>query len=57
MGLFDRMSEKREQMKALEKHRLMCLSEKELMVEIILELRELNRQGRKISRNQVIWSD
>ena len=57
MGLFDRMSEKREQMKLLEKQRLMCLSEKELMVEVILELRELNRQGRKISRNQVIWSD
>ena len=36
---------------------LNSLSEKELLVEILLELKELNNQDKRIARNQVIWSD
>ena len=37
--------------------KLSTLSEKELLIEILLELKELNNQGKRIASNQVIWSD
>jgi len=57
MGLFDNAREKREQFRKEEKQKLATLSEKELLIEILLELKELNNQGKRIARNQVIWSD
>ena len=57
MGLFDNAREKREQFRQEEKQKLSTLSEKELLIEILLELKELNNQGKRIARNQVIWSD
>ena len=57
MGLFDKVREEKARRRELEKQKLMTLSEKELLVEILLELEELNEQSEKIKRNQVIWSD
>ena len=57
MGLFDNAREKREQFRKEEKQKLSNLSEKELLIEILLELKEFNNQGKRIARNQVIWSD
>ena len=57
MGLFDNAREKREQFRKEEKQKLSTLSEKELLIEILLELKELNHQGKRIARNQVIWND
>lgn len=57
MGLFDNAREKREQFRKEEKQKLSTFSEKELLIEILLELKELNNQGKRIARNQVIWSD
>ena len=57
MGLFNNAREKREQFRKEEKLKLSNLSEKELLIEILLELKELNNQGKRIARNQVIWSD
>lgn len=57
MGLFDNAREKREQFRKEEKQKLAALSERELLIEILLELKELNNQGKRIARNQVIWSD
>ena len=57
MGLFDKAREEKARRRELEKQKLMTLSEKELLVEILLELKELNKQSEKIKRNQVIWSD
>ena len=57
MGLFDNTREKRQQFRKEEKEKLSTLSEKELLIEILLELKDLNNQGRRIARNQVIWSD
>ena len=57
MGLFDKVREGKARRREYEKQHLMDLSEKELLVEILLELKELNEQSEKIKRNQVIWSD
>ena len=57
MGLFNNARENREQFRKEEKLKLSNLSEKELLIEILLELKELNNQGKRIARNQVIWSD
>ena len=61
MGLLGKIREKKEQEKELQrttaKEELMKLSEKELLVEILLELKELNLQSEQIQLNQVIWSN
>ena len=57
MSIFDRLNEENVKQREEEKQALMTMSEKELMVEILLELKKLNRQSKKIARNQVIWSD
>ena len=57
MGIFDRLNEENTKQREEEKQALMMMSEKELMVEIFLELKKLNKQSKKIARNQVIWSD
>ncbi len=57
MGIFDRLNEENVKQREEEKQALMTMREKELMVEILLELKKLNKQSKKIARNQVIWSD
>ena len=57
MGLFDKTREEKARRREYAKQELMALSEKELLVEILLELKELNEQSEKIKRNQVIWSN
>ena len=57
MGIFDRLKEENVKQREEKKQALMTMSEKELMVEILLELKKLNKQSKKIARNQVIWSD
>lgn len=57
MGLFDNVREEKTLRKEITKQELMELTEKELLVEILLELKELNAQSEKIKRNQVIWSN
>lgn len=57
MGLFNKIIEENTQLKEAERQRLMRLSEKELMVEIVLLLEDISRKSDKIRRNQVIWSD
>ncbi len=45
------------QWKDNEKQRLLTMSEKELLVEIALELKEINGKCDAIQRKQVIFSD
>ena len=57
MGIFDRLNEENTKHREEEKQTLMMMSEKELMIEFLLELKKLNKQSKKIARNQVVWSD
>ena len=57
MGIFDRLNEENTKHREEEKQTLMMTSEKELMIEILPELKKLNKQSKKIARNQVVWSD
>ena len=57
MGIFDRLNEENTKHREEEKQTIMIMSEKELMIEILLELKKLNKQSKKIARNQVVWSD
>ena len=57
MGLLYKSKEEKARERELERQRLMTLSEKELLVEILLELKELNEQSEKIKLNQIIYSD
>ena len=57
MGIFDRLNEENTKHREEEKQTLMMMSEKEIMIEILLELKKLNKQSKKIARNQVVWSD
>ena len=64
MGLINRIKEnnaKRQQEKQIEvqkeKERLISLSEKELMVEMILKLNEVNDKCDDIKRTVIVWSD
>ena len=57
MGIFDRLNEENTKHREEEKQTLMMMSEKELIIEILLELKKLNKQSKKIARNQVVWSD
>ena len=57
MGLLNKINEANMKQKAADRQRLMQLSEKELMVEIVLLLEDISRKSDRIQRNQVIWSD
>jgi hypothetical protein len=64
MGLINRIKEinaKRQQEKQIEvqkeKERLISLSEKELMVEMILKLNEVSDKCDDIKRTVRVWSD
>lgn len=55
--MFGRKSFQNEQMVQAERIRLNSLSEKELMVEIILELKNISIKCDEIGRKIVIWSN
>lgn len=57
MSIFSKMAENKAQRREAEKQRLMFMSEKELMVEILLELKELNKQSARIRSGQATWSN
>ena len=57
MGIFDTVKEEKTRRFELERQELMTLSEKELLIKILLELKELNKQTKRIKRNQANWSN
>lgn len=57
MGLFSRRREAYEKEKESERQRLMMLSEKELLVEIVLLLEDISWKSDEIQRKQILFSD
>jgi hypothetical protein len=57
MGLFSRRREAYEREKESERQRLMMLSEKELLVEIVLLLEDISWKSDEIQRKQILFSD
>lgn len=55
--MFGWKSSQNKQDEQTERQRLSCLNEKELLVEVILELRKLGRKCDDIGRKIVIWSN
>ena len=55
--MFERLRINREEELRIEKERLNNMSEKELLVEMILELKKINRKCDDIARKIVIWSN
>ena len=55
--MFGRFRANQEEELRLEKERLNNMSEKELLVELILELKKIDRKCDDISRKIVIWSN
>ena len=57
MGLFSRRREAYEREKESKRQRLMMLSEKELLVEIVLLLDDISWKSDEIQRKQILFSD
>lgn len=55
--MFERVRVNYEEQLRLEKERLNNMSEKELLVELILEMKNINRKCDDIARKIVIWSN
>lgn len=55
--MFERLRINREEELRIEKERLNNMSEKELLVEMILELKKIDRKCDDIARKIVIWSN
>lgn len=55
--MFGRGQQAREQEERIERARLQELSEKELMIEMLIELKRIDRRCNDIARKIVIWSD
>ena len=55
--MFGRFGINREEELHIEKERLNNMSEKELLVEMILELKKIDRKCDDIARKIVIWSN
>jgi hypothetical protein len=55
--MFGRFGINREEELRIEKERLNNMSEKELLVEMILELKKIDRKCDDIARKIVIWSN
>ena len=53
--MFEKAKERREEKMRLEKERLMALSEKELLVEILMSLKKIDAQCDDIKSKIVIW--
>lgn len=59
-GLKQRMEERREQQRQAEqaeRERLQSLSEKELLIEMLIELKKVDKKCGEIARKIVIYSD
>ena len=54
-GFAKNLQERREQEEREDRMRLQSLSEKELLVEILLELKKVNRNCNDIERQIVLW--
>ena len=54
MGLFNRQAPFNEE---LEREQLSHMSEKELLIELVIQLKKVNRQCDDIRRKIVIWSN
>jgi len=57
MSIFSRLVEERERRREAKRQALMALSEKELLVEIVLLLDDISRKSDEIQRKQVLYSD
>ena len=57
MGIFRRLAEERARQREEKRQNLMALSEKELLVEIVLLLDDISRKSDEIQRKQVFYSD
>ncbi len=57
MGIFRRLAEERARQREEKRQNLMALSEKELLVEIVLLLDDISRKSDEIQRKQVLYSD
>ena len=55
--MFERFRTNHEEQLHVEKERLNNLSEKELLVELILEMKKIDRKCDDIARKIVIWSN
>ena len=55
--MFGRFRINREEELRLEKERLNNMSEKELLIEMIMELKKINQKCDDIARKIVIWSN
>ena len=56
-NMFERFRANYEEQLRLEKERLNNMSEKELLVELILEMKKIDRKCDDIARKIVIWSN
>ena len=57
VSIFSRLAEERERRREAKRQALMALSEKELLVEIVLLLDDISRKSDEIQRKQVLYSD
>ena len=55
--MFGRFKENYEEQLRLEKERLNSMSEKELIIEMIMELKKIDRKCDDIARKIVVWSN
>ena len=55
--MFRRFRENYEEQFRLERERLNCMSEKELLIELVMELKKIDRKCDDIARKIVVWSN
>ncbi len=57
MGFFRRLAEEHEQRQTARRQNLMMLSEKELLVEMVILLEDISRKSDEIQRKQVWYGN
>ena len=57
MSMFRRLRENYEEQLRMEKERLNSMSEKELLIELVMELKKIDRKCDDIARKIVVWSN
>ena len=57
MNMFRRLRENYEEQLRLERERLNSMSEKELLIELVMELKKIDRKCDDIARKIVVWSN
>ena len=55
--MFRRFRENYEEQLRLERERLKSMSEKELLIELVMELKKIDRKCDDIARKIVVWSN